>query len=179
MKKYFIYIIAALLILPFISCQKQEEKQAAQPKAKITGPIIADPSTPPKIEPQDFNVIVPDLIKESWSDVVLTFKDKEKGEEKEFKVKIGEKLEVPDTDLVIKVGPFLPDLTIIGGTITSASNEPNNPSVGIVIYEKGYQVFPQSGKEWGWLYAKLPSMHAFEHDRYGLTLKEGVKSGTE
>jgi hypothetical protein len=179
MKKYFIFIIAALLTLPIISCQKQEEKQAVQPKVKITGPIIADPSTTTGIKAQDLRVIVPDDIRADWSDVILTLVDKENEEAKEFKVKIGEKLEVPDTDLVIKLGPFLPSLTILGEVITSASNEPNNPSVALVVFEKGYQIFPQSGKEWGWLYAKLPDMHAFEHERYGLTLKQGVKTNAE
>ena len=74
MKKYFIFIIAALLTLPLLSCQKQEEKQAAKPKARISGPIIADPSTTTGIKAQDIKIIVPDDIKaESVSKISFEF----------------------------------------------------------------------------------------------------------
>ena len=178
MKNTFILIIAAAYIFSFSACQKKEE-QAVQQQKKATGPIIADTSSTlggVTIEQQEFQVVIPDLIKSDWSDIVLILEDREKGEAKEYRVKAGEKFDVPDSDLLIKVGPFLPDLTIIGSVITSASNEPNNPSIGIVIYEKGFQIFPQSGKEWGWLYANLPTIHAVKHERFRLVLKEGIKS---
>ncbi|MDO8282628.1 MAG: hypothetical protein Q7U10_08425 [Thermodesulfovibrionia bacterium] len=178
MKKIIVLLFAAALIFSVTACQKKEE-EAAKPQAGSSGPIIADQSSTPVEKnaiPKEFQVVVPGPVKSGWTDVVLILKDKEMGKEKEYKVRIGEKFNVPDSDLVVKVGSFLPDLTIDGNIITSASNEAKNPSVGIVVYEKGSQIFPKSGKEWGWLYANLPTIHAFEHERFGLLLKEGIKN---
>ncbi|MBI4825513.1 MAG: hypothetical protein HY807_03705 [Nitrospirae bacterium] len=177
MKKIIILIIAAAFIVSVTACQKKKE-EAAKPEAGSSGPIIADQSSTPVEKnaiPKEFQVVVPGPVKSGWTDVVLILQDRKMGKEKEYKVRIGEKLNVPDSDLVVQVGPFLPDLTIAGSVITSASNEAKNPSVGIVVYEKGSQIFPQQGKEWGWLYANLPEIHALEHERFGLILKEGVK----
>jgi len=57
------------------------------------------------------------------------------------------------------------------GTITSSSNTPNNPAVAIKVFEGDKEIFK------GWLYAKFPTIHPFEHPKYGLTMKEAIKKG--
>ena len=66
-----------------------------------------------------------------------------------------------------------------GMNLTSGSNEPKNPALGIRVSENNKQIFPAPGKQWGWLFAKVPSIHPFEHPKYGIILKEGVRKGKE
>ena len=58
---------------------------------------------------------------------------------------------------------------MMGSIITSGSNEPVNPAVRVEIFEKGQSILK------GWLFSKMPDIHPFESDKYGLVLKEGVK----
>jgi hypothetical protein len=114
-------------------------------------------------------VQVPEDIKKSWGKVKLVFTDKVAKKSKEYTVDLGSELVIPGTDLKVAVGEFLPDFKIMGSTITSGSNEPNNPGVRVEVFEKGKSIFK------GWLYSKFPDMHPFEHEKYGLNLKEGIR----
>jgi hypothetical protein len=69
------------------------------------------------------------------------------------------------------VNEFLPDFIMDGLTITSKSEETNNPAVSVVVTEGGNEIFT------GWLYSKFPAIHPFQHDQYGITLKEPIKKG--
>jgi len=115
-------------------------------------------------------IVVPDDVKGKWSKVKLTVEDKSSSKKTEYTVKLGSELEIPGSGLKVAVGQFLPDFTMDNDTITSKSNEPNNPAVRIEVFEKGQSIYK------GWLYAKFPQIHPFEHQKYGLSLKEGIKS---
>jgi len=64
-----------------------------------------------------------------------------------------------------------------GFSLTSVSNNPNNPALAVKIFENDKKIFPAPGKEWGWLFEKVPTIHPFEHEKYGIILKEGIKKG--
>ncbi len=183
MKRTITFIVSAVLIFSFSACQNkvEVEEKATQSQAVPSGPITYEKSAAPAGGgiPPKFQVIVPDQVKSGWSGVILILQDKETGDVKELEVRLGEEIVVPDTNLMIKVGYFLPDFTMAGSGITSASNKLNNPSAGVAVYEKEARIFPVSDREWGWLYANMPTIHSLEHDRYSLTLKKGVKSGSE
>lgn len=132
-----------------------------------------DVSSPPAQENQ-VQVVVPPEVKEQWTAVVLVIEDKKKNKKKEFSVKIGDELKIPESNLIVKVGYFLPDFKMNGFIITSQSSDPNNPAAGVLVLENGKQIYP-SPSGWGWLYAKFPTVHTLEHERYGLILKEGIK----
>ena len=53
--------------------------------------------------------------------------------------------------------------------ITSRSNNPENPAAQIEVFQGGKEIFH------GWLFAKYPAVHPLTHDKYGVTLLEGVK----
>jgi hypothetical protein len=127
----------------------------------------------------EFNIVVPDLVKGKWQGVVLVVEDKASKSEKEYAVKLNSDLKIPNSDLKVTVGEFLPEFTMDGFTITSRSNEIKNPAVGIKIFEGSKQIFPAQGKKWGWLYSKpeLRNIHPFAHQKYGIALKNGVKKG--
>lgn len=122
-------------------------------------------------------VIVPDIVKGKWSAAKIVVEDKMTKTKQEYTVKLNSDFMIPNTNLKIHVGEFLPDFRMEGFNLTSASNQPNNPALGVRIYENDKQVFPAIGKQWGWLFAKVPSIHAFAHPRYSIILKEGIKKG--
>ena len=169
MKKALILVSAALLLISLGACQKKEEQTAEKKSPMPSGPIVDMPATPPGHGTQgpktEFQVVVPPEVEGQWTQVTIIVEDKKENTKKDYTVDIGGELKIPDSNLVMKIGPFLPDFKMSGSVITSASNDPNNPSVGVAIYEDGKKVFPTSG-EWGWLYAKFPTIHSFQHDRY-------------
>lgn len=177
MKKLIVIVSALTLLLTFAACKKKEEPPAAQsPVAK--GPIIDTPAAPPGHgtpgEKPQLSIVVPDEVKSQWTGVTIVVEDKKDKSQKEFTVDIGGEFQIPDSNLKVNVGPFLPDFKMSASVITSASNKPNNPSVGISIFQDDQKVFPPSG-EYGWLYAKFPTIHSFQHERYSLLLKAGIK----
>ncbi len=122
-------------------------------------------------------IVVPESVKGKWSAVKIILEDKITKTKKEFEVKLNSDFKIPDSSLKIHVGEFLPDFRMDGLNLTSGSNEPRNPALSIRVFEGGKQIFPAPGRQWGWLFAKVPSIHPFEHPKYGITLKEGIKKG--
>lgn len=121
-------------------------------------------------------VVVPDNVKGQWLSVILNLVDKENGSTEELTINLGEKKQIGDTNLTIVVGDFLPEFSLLGKEriVTSESNTPNNPAVGIKVLDGEKQIYPEPEKDWGWLYKNFPQMHAFNHERFEISLKEGV-----
>ncbi len=178
MKKFIMVISITILLFSFGACQKKEEQSSAQKSPVPKGPIIETPSSPQGHgtpgQKTEFQLVVPPEVGGQWSKVTIIVDDKKENKKKEFTLNIGDEFNIPGSDLTVKIGPFLPDFKMNGTVITSSSNEANNPSVGVAIFQDGNKIFPNSG-EWGWLYAKFPTIHSFQHERYSLTLKEGIK----
>jgi hypothetical protein len=170
-KKILAVTLGFALAVSVGACGKKEEQQPI-PRAPITeapaGMPMASPhgTMGPRVEK---TVVVPDDVKASWAKVKLAFEDRTTKKSAEYMVKIGSEFNIPNTNLKVAVGEFLPDFTMDGATITSVSNNPNNPVVRIEVFEAGQSIFR------GWLFGKFPDVHPFVHDRYGLKLIEGVK----
>ena len=88
---------------------------------------------------------------------------------KVFTVNLNSDFKVPDSDLTLKIGAFFPHFTMTADTITSASNNLENPALQIEIRQAGKEAFK------GWLFGKFPAVHPFQNDKYGVILLEGVK----
>jgi hypothetical protein len=123
------------------------------------------------------HVVVPDMVKGRWSAAKIVIEDKITKTKNEYTVKLNSDFVIPNSQVKIRVGDFLPDFKMDGLNLTSGSNEPKNPALGIRVYENDKQIFPAPGRQWGWLFAKVPSIHPFEHQKFGITLKEGLKKG--
>jgi len=177
MKRYLILILSLTVALSILSCKGKEKIKEPQSQEKTIKAPIIDTSMgheTPQIKRPEMRIVVPEDVKNTWTAVTIVVEDRQENKKTEFNVRLGNKFTIPGSDLTVKVGPFLPDFKMSGNVITSASNEPNNPSVGIQIFQDGKKIFPASG-EWGWLYAKFPTIHAFQHERFSLTLKAGTK----
>ena len=191
-KKMLPVLVVISIIIALCACQKKEEQPV--PKAAVQSPM-AQPSDlnqpmPPHgqaVMPSNSNgqaampphsntgskeqktVQVPEDVKKSWGKVKLVFMDKATKKTKEYTVNTSSEFEIQGTGLKVSVGEFVPDFKMIGSNITSGSNEPVNPAVRVEIFDKGQSIHK------GWLFAKLPDIHPFESDKYGLILKEGIR----
>jgi len=179
MKKQILAVVCSLsLLIAAGACKKKEEKPMPQtgvpgqgqgmPPGQPGGPQGQPNIVVPKGEK---TVVVPDAVKGKWKAVVLVVTDKKTNKQQEFTVNLNSDLKIPNSNLKVSVNEYLPDFRMEGLTLTSGSNEPNNPAVGVKVTESGKEVFK------GWLYAKFPTMHPFEHPNYSIVLKDGVKKG--
>ena len=167
------------LILAAGACKKKEDKpvipQTGMPGQMQPGMPGQMPHGQPgqqALMPKGETVVsVPDSVKGKWKAVVLVVEDKTAKKMKEYTVNINSDLKIPGSDLKISVGEFLPDFKMEGLTLTSMSNEPNNPAVRIKVSENDKEIFK------GMLFLKFPTIHPFEHPKYSVLLKNGIKKG--
>ena len=159
-KSLLLLLGAVVFIFSLASCKKKEATPSAQPAPQM--PSMSMPLAAP-------GITVPPDVKKTWSGVVLVIEDKTTGKMSEATVKMGSDYGIPGSDLRVHVASFLPDFKMSDSEITSASNEPNNPAVRVVIFKGKTQIFK------GWLFALYPAIHPFQNARYGVTLKKGIK----
>ena len=185
MKKQILAVVCSLsLLVAAGACKKKEEKPVPQTGMPGQGqgmPPGPQPVMPGQGGPQgqpnivvpkgEKTVVVPDSVKGKWKAVVLVVADKKSNKQQEFTVNINSDLKIPNSSLKVSVGEYLPDFRMEGLTLTSASNDPNNPAVGIKVSENGKEIFKGS------LYSKFPTMHPFEHPNFSIILKDAVKKG--
>jgi hypothetical protein len=114
-------------------------------------------------------VVVPDEVKKAWKGAKIEVEYKAKKSKKTFVVDFNSTFKVPDSDLTLKIGEFLPHFAMGGEAITSNSNNLENPALRIEIMQGGKEVFK------GWLFGKFPAVHPFQHDQYGVIMLEPIK----
>jgi hypothetical protein len=173
--KVMIWCGMVLLVAVNVGCKKNEPSYgppATPPPFQgggMPGAVNSAPADIPKIEGGGVTVI-PDVVKGKWKAVVLVVEDKAQKQNKEYTVELGKTLQIPNSKLAVDVLEFLPDMKIENSTFTSASNEPNNPAVHVIVKEDGKEIFK------GWLFSLFPTIHPFQHAQFGMTLREGVPS---
>jgi len=192
MKKFLAMSMGVLLTfsLGIGGCKKKEQQPVPQAPQMTPGGQMPPGAMPPgapmppggqmphgqggpgmNVPKGELSIAVPDSVKGKWSAVKLLVEDKATKKKQEFTVNLNSELKIPNSNLKIAVGDFLPEFRMDAQTITSASNEPKNPAVRVKVFEGDKVIFK------GWLYSKFPTIHPFEHPKYGLALKEGVKKG--
>jgi len=190
-RKIMVVACSVALLLAAGACKKKQEQPVPQTNMPGQQMPAGQPGQPgmqpgqPGVQPGqnivmpkgETKVIMPDAVKGQWKAVVLQVESKATKKTTEYTVNLNSDFKVPNSNLKITVGEFLPDFRMNGLEMTSTTNEPNNPAVGVKIFDGSKQVFPAPGKQWGWLYAKFPTMHPFEHPDFSIVLKGGVKKG--
>jgi len=177
MKKQILVALCGIaLVLSFGACKKKEDKpvvpQAAAPGQQLPPghPQEGGPGGQQVTMPKgQTTVSLPDAVKGKWKSVVLIVEEKGSKKKTEYTINVNSDFKVPGSNLKFAVGEFIPDFKMDGLTITSTSNEPNNPAVGLKVFEDEKEVFK------GWLYSKFPAIHPFEHPKYAVMLKSGIK----
>lgn len=107
-------------------------------------------------------------IADDWRAIRVRVVDLETGEGNEYDVSMGDTVELGDSGLTLQAETFIPDFVMGENGITSRSAEPQNPAARVVISEQG------KPDHHGWLFAAMPAIHAFQHERYGVVLVEGL-----
>jgi len=122
-----------------------------------------------KMPPLPSKIVVPDDVKAKWKAVIFEVTDKDTNEKTDYTVNIGDTTPLGDTGLNISVEAFLPSFQMRGDVFTSNSTDPNNPAAKVKITD-------ESGKELydRWLFSLYPATHPFEHQKYGVILKNYV-----
>jgi hypothetical protein len=171
-KTSLVFVLIASLTV--VSCKNKEEKPTPPvPPVQTQHGIPAMPSGAPHggdmKSKTEKKVVVPDSVKGKWSKVKIAFEDKKAKKSDDHTIAIGSEFTLPNTKLKVAVGEFLPDFRMNESEITSASAELNNPAVRVEVFEDGKSIFK------GWLYSKFPSVHPFEHEKYGILFREALK----
>jgi hypothetical protein len=104
-----------------------------------------------------------------WPRVKLRVGPKTGGGE-EVVITVGQKAAIPGTALEVEVTAFTPAFKMTREAIVADGAEPTNPAAKVVIREPGKP-------EWsGWLFAKMPDVHAFDHPTLKVVLVGGVEA---
>ena len=85
-----------------------------------------------------------------------------------FEVALGGTVVLGDSGLTLTAATFVPDFVMGEKGITSRSAETHNPAARVLITEEGADDYE------GWLFAAMPEIHPFPHDRYQVLLIEGI-----
>jgi hypothetical protein len=112
-------------------------------------------------------VVIPIEVRYSWRAVKIEVIIKETNTRNEYEIPLNSRFEVPETDLVLEVGDFFPTFEKLD-TITSRTNDLNNPAVDLKIYVKDVMLYK------GFLFSKFPTVHPFVHNQYGVYLKSAI-----
>jgi hypothetical protein len=168
MKRVALLSAGLLLLFAFAgaACQQREQPPVATPGQGMPGQLESPHGMMgghPKV------IIVPDSVKDAWTAVRIQVEYRDKNTKKRYTVPLNSDFEVPDSDVTLRVGSFLPHFTMTTDTITSGSDRLENPATNVEVLRDGHPVFR------GWLFAKHPDVHPFEDDKLTLTLVEGVR----
>lgn len=134
----------------------------AQQQPQVSAQLSTQTATPPKIQ-------VDNASSPGWKAVEIIVIEKVNSSKQDFTVNIGQSLRIPNSNLLIDVLNFQPDFLMNGTTITSKSNDPNNPAAQIIVHDNNAEIYK------GWLYANFPSIHPVEHPQFKILLKGGLK----
>lgn len=172
----FIIIILITIIMIILSCKKSEDPLIPRtpPQQEIENKDAdikqISPHSKGTIKLLEKKIIIPQETKNKWHKINLIFLDKGTKKSEEYIINIHSTLDLSKSNLTIKTKEFLPDFIIKDNNIiTSKSNEQNNPALRVEILEQNKTIFD------GWLFAKYPDIHGFEHNKYSIKLKEGLQ----
>jgi hypothetical protein len=158
-----------LLLLAVWACGGQPRETSDSP-AGGTGSAVLRVERAQGVAITDYDaqpVVDPDIAA-AWSGVRILLIDREDGTEQVFDIPINGADLLGDSGLVVSAGVFLPDFIMDENGITSRSPEPVNPAVRVIISEDGMEDFE------GWLFASMPEIRPYPHDRFQVLLVEGI-----
>ncbi|WP_305046825.1 DUF2155 domain-containing protein [Geoalkalibacter sp.] len=155
-------ILAPLLL--FACTETRDEPSAAAPRVMEAVSIPAA---------QRAHVVIPPEVKGQWQAVRILVVDRETDQKTLHTVDIGEEFCPEGTSLGVRVLAFLPDFIMHGLTMTSSSNQLNNPGVQIRIRDADEELFV------GWLFSLYPEAHAYYHPRYGFALVDFIPAAAD
>jgi len=107
-------------------------------------------------------------VADAWSGIRVRLEAIDSGEGRSFDVGLGETAPLGDSGISLTAKLFIPDFVMDQDGITSRSAVPTNPAARVIITESGKEPYE------GWLFAAMPEIHAYPHDRYKVLLEAGI-----
>ena len=168
------YLFAIVLTLPLIlagcgaapdtaetdvQTMPDDDVHATAMGGSMGGGMMGGLNTDIRLEPEIAN---------AWVGIKVHLIKIETGEGQMIDVALGETVALGDSGLTLSAGTFVPDFVMDEGGITSRSAETHNPAVRVVISEEGIADYE------GWLFAAMPEIHPYPHDRFQVLLVEGI-----
>lgn len=106
---------------------------------------------------------IPADVKAKWKTVELSVAGKDITV-RNLQVAVGSEAGIDKSGLTVRVVAYVPAFQSDAGTVTSASNNPDNPAVLIQLVDKG-QVVSE-----GWVFQMLPDFNTYSNDRLQVQL---------
>ncbi|MCE5194538.1 MAG: hypothetical protein LLF28_03650 [Nitrospiraceae bacterium] len=179
--KKILALALSLFLTALVACKKQENQPVpvaatAQQFSDAKNSDQLKPANTEPIQKNELKIVVPADVKGKWKAVKIIVENKSTKKTQEYEINLNSDFTVPDSNLKIIVGEFLPHFMMDVDAITSTSNKLINPAVAVRIFDGKNQIFPTSEKQWGWLWGRkeLQSIHPFDHPVYNFSLKEAV-----
>ena len=184
--------VALILLLPLFGCAREvppldeEEDRTAEAPVHQAAPDDELHGTLGSMPPDDTHaramaemrgtrqsgvnteVRLSEDIQAAWKGVRVRVVDSTTGASERHDLTLGEPTSLGDTGLTVIAESFIPDFVMDEARITSRGPEPANPAARVVISEGGAEPYE------GWLFASMPDIHPFPHDRYRVLLEEGI-----
>lgn len=109
-----------------------------------------------------------DEIRTAWRGIRIRVVDASSGDALQVDAPLGQETDLGDTGLALTASSFIPDFVMDDAGITSRTGKPDNPAARVVITEDGGDPFE------GWLFATMPDIHPYPHERYRVFLEGGI-----
>jgi hypothetical protein len=167
------YLFAIVTVLPMIFAGCGAGSDTPEPESVPAEPPMTEGETQTigmggKIGGLETDINLDPEIAEAWSGVRVQVLDSETAESEVFDVALGETVTLGESGLTLTASTFIPDFVMDETGITSRSGDTHNPAALILISEEGVPDYE------GWLFAAMPEIHPYPHDRYQVLLVEGI-----
>lgn len=113
-------------------------------------------------------ITLDESIRAAWTGIRVRVVERDTGAGSTFDVDLGADLRLGDSGLVLTAHDFVPDFVMDDNGITSRSADPANPAARVTLSEAGREPYT------GWLFAAMPEIHPFPHERYRVVLVQGL-----
>ncbi|HJX17246.1 MAG TPA: hypothetical protein VJ437_03525 [Acidiferrobacterales bacterium] len=113
---------------------------------------------------------IPAEVKAKWKAVELSYSGKNFPQRK-VHVSIGGEMNIDQSGLLVHVVAFVPAFQSDAGTVTSASNSPDNPAVLVQLRDKA-RVLSE-----GWVFQKYPDFNTYQSEKLKLQLLSATATG--
>jgi len=133
-----------LALLSAFACSKKEDSAELEKAREWEIENFTAGKTPPPTPaplPKDLKVEVPASVRAKHKSVVMGIGNRKTLKVVKFTVKLGSTANVPGTDYTIKVWDYLPAWSFKGNTVTTNGEDPIDPAVRAIVYQKGKAVF--------------------------------------
>ncbi|HEX9081590.1 MAG TPA: hypothetical protein VF768_04880 [Holophagaceae bacterium] len=148
--------VPLLLLLGLPGCRRTDRRNT----------VVAAPTSSRNAAAMEAPVRLTAAQKARWTGMKLGVIDLAAKKETPVDVPVGSEFALPGSDLRVRILALVPDFTLDNGVITSRTDQDRNPAAQVLLTENGRELFR------GWLFARFPETHPFEHPRYALRLLE-------